>query len=68
MRYVLNISEKLVPVVARILREREFPNDDGRTDADIMHDLQLSVAEYNQALRILDDLLDHLEDVSEAKC
>lgn len=61
MKLVLDIPDKLVPAVVRILQARQFPDDDGMTDVVIMRDLNLEVPDYVDATNIVETLPDEIE-------
>lgn len=62
MKLILDIPDKLVPAVVRILRARQFPDDDGMTDVIIMRDLKLEVLDYVDATNIVETLSSKIEE------
>lgn len=62
MTITLNIPDELVPAVLRILQEKSFPDDDGRTECWIMGDLNLSGEQFIRAENIVDSIRSDIEE------
>ena len=60
MRLEIDIPDKLAPAVAEIIRTWDR-DDDGLSDAMIMRDYELTVAEKVEADRLLGEILNQLE-------
>jgi len=56
MKITIDIPDELAPVVVRILDERHYDEDDGRTESYIMKDMDLSTEDFIKAENIADDI------------
>lgn len=60
MKIVIEVPDELAPVVLKILENKDFPDDDGRSDAHIMNELELTVDQYVAASNLADAFEDQL--------
>lgn len=61
MKIVIDIPDELAPAVLKIVENKSEPDDDGRSDAYIMHDLGLSVDDYVRASHIAESFASKIE-------
>lgn len=65
--FTLSVPEPLLPLVAQILREQVFPEDDGVTQVAIMREQRCSVRAFTDAQACVDRLKQAVDDAARAR-
>lgn len=61
MRIIIDIPDELAPAAVEYLSQQDFPDDDGRSEANLMHDFNLSVDQFVRLMHICDGIKDQIE-------
>lgn len=64
MQLLIDIPDELIPVVVRIMQEKHFPDDNGRTEVYIIRDLDIDAATLSKAENIVDSIQTQIEEKS----